>query len=240
MLEVSVLAENARHQGQRLESCQTALSKLYELISQKPSGSGPSASSTSEGTTASAAPAQPTTGDRSNSTLQPGSSISLTPGEAGTPSTKSGASSPPDSSGSVLGDSGDRQQTDPGTKPPSAEPAGSGGSVCEHPIERRYQPMNPEFPWFDWCEVCGAFQRLRPRLILLLYEAWSEEFYSAGFMTPDKDHVTSFRQWLKKEIPTPETFDYEREMLETWLQLEQADISAALAAEPPAEGVPPS
>ena len=100
--------------------------------------------------------------------------------------------------------------------------------------------MNPEFPWFDWCEVCGAFQRLRPRLILLLYEAWSEEFYSAGFMTPDKDHVTSFRQWLKKEIPTPETFDYEREMLETWLQLEQADISAALAAEPPAEGVPPS
>lgn len=52
-------------------------------------------------------------------------------------------------------------------------------------------------------------------LLLLLYREWSEEFYAAGFMHPDRESVAEFRQWLGTRTLTP-LEDYELEMLKEY------------------------
>jgi hypothetical protein len=50
--------------------------------------------------------------------------------------------------------------------------------------------------------------------ILSLYSQWSEEYYCAGFLTPDSLSVLEFRKWLTALRLKPVQYDYEREMLE--------------------------
>jgi len=50
--------------------------------------------------------------------------------------------------------------------------------------------------------------------ILALYSQWSEEYYCAGFLTPDPVSIQEFRKWLYDPRKKPVQYDYEKEMLE--------------------------
>ena len=60
--------------------------------------------------------------------------------------------------------------------------------------------------------------------ILVLYSQWSEEYYCAGFLTPDPLSIQTFRKWLntrKQLYLRPAQNDYEREMLEEFHKQEE-------------------
>ena len=56
--------------------------------------------------------------------------------------------------------------------------------------------------------------------ILALYSQWSEDYYCAGFITPDPLSVQAFRKWLHVR---PIHHDYEREMLEEFHKQEEEE-----------------
>jgi|2_EtaG_2_1085320.scaffolds.fasta_scaffold249071_2 hypothetical protein len=62
--------------------------------------------------------------------------------------------------------------------------------------------------------------------ILLLYSQWSEEYYCAGFLTPDFFIIKEFRKWLhgpRKLDLKPVQYDYEGEMLEEFHKQEEEE-----------------
>ena len=62
--------------------------------------------------------------------------------------------------------------------------------------------------------------------ILTLYSAWSEDYYCAGFITPNPDTVKQFRTWLqnphKRDLTREPMEDYEQEMLTEFYKQENA------------------
>lgn len=62
-------------------------------------------------------------------------------------------------------------------------------------------------------------------LLIMLYEAWSEETWHAGFISPDANMVTDFRAWLateyREQMAAP-LEDYETAMLVEFRRQEAA------------------
>ena len=62
--------------------------------------------------------------------------------------------------------------------------------------------------------------------ILYFYSQWSEDYYCAGFLTPDPLSVQAFRKWfynLKLLYLRPIQHAYEREMLEEFHKQEEEE-----------------
>jgi len=62
--------------------------------------------------------------------------------------------------------------------------------------------------------------------ILSLYGQWSEEFYCAGFLTPDPLSIQAFRKWLhdpSKPYLRPVQYEYEKEMLKEFHKQEEEE-----------------
>jgi len=62
--------------------------------------------------------------------------------------------------------------------------------------------------------------------ILTLYSQWSEEYYCAGFLTPNSRSIQAFRTWLhdpRKLYVRSVQYDYEREMLEEFHKQEEEE-----------------
>ena len=68
-------------------------------------------------------------------------------------------------------------------------------------------------------------------ILLECYRAWSEENFCAGFISPTKQHVSDFRQWLMQKqgrdrLKTiPVLFNYESRFLELYHDLESSEVS---------------
>lgn len=61
--------------------------------------------------------------------------------------------------------------------------------------------------------------------LIMFYRQWSEEFYCAGFMHPDKDTVQEFYNWLQRPDYLEEEdigpyADYELEMIKVFREIE--------------------
>jgi len=60
--------------------------------------------------------------------------------------------------------------------------------------------------------------------ILALYSQWSEEYYCAGFLSPDSLSIQAFRTWLhdpRKPYLKLVQYDYEKQMLEEFHKQEE-------------------